>query len=199
VSAARKRADARYRAKDFAGAAAALREVAGDLDDPTAEDLRSSAVAYEQVGTQIETGNVNRSANPPIALAAFRKALQLDANVGGGAHATFLRTKLGEIAPKAAASYMVQNKYEAARKACDAAVNYGSGDDPMVARVRKALDKKAGELYQQAVAERKTNRKAADGLLRRVLAMVPAESGWYAKAYALLNANDSSRSRDEDE
>ncbi|RMH43350.1 MAG: FHA domain-containing protein [Deltaproteobacteria bacterium] len=196
VASARARALAQYKGKKFAAAAASLREVAGRAGGDRAE-IERLADDYAAVGTQLALAERSKASNPPAAMAAYRKALTIDRRSGGGAHARYIRLQLGEVAPRAAASFMAQKKYEAAKRACDAAVNYGAGADPMVARVRRGLERVAAGLYQEGVRLRKANPAKASGYLKRVLRIVPPDSPWYAKAYAALNATKPPRDDDE--
>ncbi len=197
ATAARKKALALYRKKDFNGAASALRDAAGDVSDDEADKLRATATNYETVGVNMTRAQASETSNPTSSMAAYRRALALDKRTGDGAHAAYIRIKLGQVAPKAAASYMAQKKYVLAKKAADAAVNYGAGSHPTVKRVRSALERKATDFYKQAIGIKKSNPTGAKSLLRRVLHIVPPDSPWYAKAYKLLNARKGPRDDDE--
>jgi hypothetical protein len=120
-------------------------------------------------------------------MSAYKSALGLDSKHGNGAHASFIRSRLGAVAPKAAASYMAKDRYEAAKNAADTAVSSGAGGDPMVQRVRQGLEQQAGELYKSAL-RMKDEPDKANKLLERILAMVPPSSPWYSKAYKRLNS-----------
>ncbi len=197
TAAVRTKAANLYRNKSFNTAANMLRTAAADVSDDDASELRSLASSYESVGTSLAKAKQTQSSNPTGSMASYRRALSLDKRVGDGVHATYIRLQLGRVAPKAAASYMAQRRYEAAKKAADAAVNYGAGGDPTVRRVRKALERQAATFYKSAMKTRKKNPASAKKLLRRVLKMVPADNPWYAKAYKVVNARN--RPRDEDE
>jgi tetratricopeptide (TPR) repeat protein len=197
TASARKKADGFYQKKQFGSAAAVLRSAADEAAAPEAEELRALATKYEAIGASLDSAKENQSASPTTAMTAYRRALALDKEIGNSVHAPHIRLQLGTVAPLAAASYMAQKRYEAAKKAADAAVNYGAGANAMVKRVRTALERKAGEFYQAAIKTQKNNPTDAKKLLRRVIKMVPADSPWYAKAYEKLNAR--TRERDEDE
>ncbi len=197
ASSAKKKALALYRKKDFNGAAAALRDAAGKLPDDEADKLRAEATNYETVGVNLTRAQASETSNPTSSMAAYRRALALDKRAGDGTHSAYIRIKLGQVAPRAAASYMAQKKYELAKKAADAAVNYGAGSQPTVRRVRDALERKSADFYKQAISIKKSNPKGAKSLLRRVLHIVPPDSPWYAKAYKLLNARTGPRDDDE--
>jgi outer membrane biosynthesis protein TonB len=198
IAASTRKAAALYKSQKFAAASAALRDAANDADGSEAKQLSDMAADYTAVGANIDLGERTRSADPPKALSAYRKALQIDRRAGKGVHGSFIRIKLGEVAPRAAASFMAKKRYESAKRACDAAVNYGAGSDPMVTRVRKALDKKAGQFYAYGVKLSKSNPSKATAQFKRVMQMVPTDNPWYVKAYAAVNKSKK-RPRDDDE
>lgn len=197
VTAAKRRAAAAYRKRSFTAAANMLRNAAKSADTKNADALRSLATNYEAVGANMTRAQGSEKSSPTVSMGAYRRALRLDQRVGRGAHSPYIRIKLGSVAPRAAASYMAQKRYEAAKKACDAAVNYGAGSHRMVRRVRATLQRMAGQLYRKALGMRKSNPNGAKRLWRRVLKMVPPDSPWYARSYKLLNTRK--RARDDDE
>ena len=190
-------ADRLYRKKQFADAASTLKKAAAAASDTEAGKLNSLAKQYASVGSYLTKAAKTQSSNPTASMAAYRQALNLDKKIGNSAHATYIRLKLGAVAPQAAASYMAQKRYEAAKKAADAAVNYGAGSSSTVKRVRNALERKAGEFYKAAAKIYKKKPNNAKKLLRRVIKMVPPDSPWYAKAYKALNSRRKSKDADE--
>ncbi len=182
------RAEEQYRRREFAEAARQLRAGAETSDRDDATRLRKQATNIEAVASNFERAEQADGSDPAAALAAYRRALFVDRKFGDGAHASYIRAKLGKVAPQAAAAYMAQEKYEAAKMASDAAGNYGSGADPTVRRVRQALERKARDFYSQAYRLRQSDPTAARKLLRRILAIVSAESSWYAKASRALGS-----------
>jgi hypothetical protein len=186
TAAARKRAVAQYRSKDFDEAAQTLRSAATEAGGKEAGELRALAANYEKIGAALNKANASSSRDPVDAMNAYKSALGLDSKHGEGAHASFIRSRLGAVAPKAAASYMAKEKYEAAKSAADTAVSSGAGGDPMVQRVRQGLEQEAGELYKSAL-RMKDEPDKANKLLERILQMVPPSSPWYSKAYKRLN------------
>jgi hypothetical protein len=185
--AARKKAATQYAAKDFRGAAATLRAAAPDADDGESDELIALATDYDAVGSSLNAGNTALTSNPPDATAAFQRALTTDRRLGG-VHAEYLRAKLAQSSPKAAASFMARGNLEAAKRAVDTAVSVGAGASPTVQQVRQSLDRKAGELYASGMKALNTDREDALALLRRVLKIVDTSSPWYAKAYRVVNA-----------
>ncbi len=193
----RKAAAGLYSKKQFGDAATTLKKAASSTSASEASKLNALAKKYQSVGGYLTKAKKTQSSNPTASMAAYRQALNLDKKIGNSSHATYIRLKLGAVAPQAAASYMAQKRYEAAKKAADAAVNYGAGSSSTVKRVRNALERKAGEFYKAAAKIYKKKPKNAKKLLRRVIKMVPPDSPWYAKAYKALNSR--SKSRDDDE
>lgn len=191
VAAAEKKADSLYRAKKFSDAAATLRAMIDEVDAATARRLKSDAAAYEALGANITVGN---SADPTVAYTALSRALAADRKMGE-AHQSFLRGRLVPVAPKAAATFLARGKLEEARRAADTAVNVGAGGTSTIAQVRSTLETKAGQIYDAAARQLAKKPDDAKLQLRRVLAIVPSDSPWYAKASKLLK----SAPRDDDE
>ena len=130
------------------------------------------------------------------ALAALKKAIAADRRVGGE-HQQFFRGKIGEVAPKAAASYMAKQTYELAKSAADDAVNVGAGGSTMIEGVRRSLESRAGEFYGTALKLQKSKPEDAKSLARRITKMVPSSSPWYGKALKLLSTASSGGDEDE--
>jgi len=196
---ARRRALAQYRNKQFKAASTTLNAMASNksVSKKEADKLRSLATNYTAVAANLRKGSNSKNRNPTSAMAAYRRALSLDRRAAGGAHASFIRIQLGIVAPKAAGSYMAQGRFSAAKKAADAAVNYGSGGSPAVRRVRAGLARKAAAYYRTAMRIRKKAPMSAKMKLRAILKMVDAKNVWYRRAYSALN--NRKRSRDDDE
>src|SRR5260221_3210493 len=102
------------------------RRPAATAEDRNATELNKLATAYDKLGESLNAGNAAAAAKPTDALAAFRRALAADKQLGG-THASMIRDKLGEVAPKAAAGFMAKGNYESAKQAADTAVNFGAG------------------------------------------------------------------------
>jgi hypothetical protein len=196
LAAATKKADGLYKAKDWKAAATTLRDAIGTSTDADAKALKSRAADYESIGTNLNAALAFGTSRAPEALAAYKKAMAADRRAGG-AHQGFLRDKIADVAPRAAASYMAKQNYEMAKAAADDAVNVGAGGTPMIEGVRNSLDRRAGEFYATALKVQKSKPEDAKSLARRITKMVPSSSPWYAKAVKLLSA--SAGSGDEDE
>lgn len=199
IDAAKTRAHTLYKSKKYKQGAATLRAAAKSASKKDQDALNRIAKGYDLVDKYMTQGDAAKAKNPASALTAYRKALKYDKKYGKSVHATGIRAALARVAPKAAAAYMARKKYTSAKSAADAAVNYGSGGDATVARVRKALEREAGKMYSQAKKDMKKSPDKAKKNLRSILKMVPASSPWYAKAYKLLNSRKKSKKRDADE
>jgi tetratricopeptide (TPR) repeat protein len=187
VAAAEKKAETLYRARKFSDAAATLRAVIEEIDDPaTAKRLKAEAASYESIGTNIASGS---SGDATVAYAALTRALATDRKIGD-AHQSFIRDRLVPVAPKAAATFLARGKFEEAKRAADTAVNVGAGGTPTVQQVRSTLENKASAMYTAAAKIFKKKPEDAKAQLRRVMAMVPNDSQWYSKASRLLKGGD---------
>jgi hypothetical protein len=182
------RARALYRRGRFDDAVDALRAAATSAPANRARALRQRADDYAAASVELARGDAARSAKPGAALVAYRRARELDRKLGGD-YATELGARLAAVAPRAAAALIAEQRYEAARRVADAADGYGAGSDPMVRRVREALERKAEEFYRAAYRQRKTDPAAARALLERIGSIVPASSPWQVKAAAALTAS----------
>jgi hypothetical protein len=198
ASAAEKTAATMYKDKQFDKAADVLR-TAANKDASVADKLNALARDYATVGANITKGDAAAAGNPGAAMVSYQEALKADQRSGKGVHASYLRTQIGKVAPKAALSYFQAGKFEQARSACDAAVNYGVGTDSTVAKVRQLLEAEAKKMFTKAAAMEKSDANGAKDLYRRILKMVPADSAWYTKAYAALNKPSANKNQDEDE
>jgi hypothetical protein len=185
AAAARRKGQTQYAAKDFRGAAQTLRIAASEADDDEAAELRDLAADYEAVGSGLNAGNAALTSNPADATTAFQKAYQADRRLGA-VHTDYLRAKLAQSSPKAAASFMARGNFEAAKRAVDTAVSVGAGASPTVQQVRQSLERKAGELYASGMKMLSSEPEDARALLRRVLKIVDASSPWYGKAYKVV-------------
>ncbi len=196
LTAAAKKAEGLYKAKDWKGAATTLRDAIGASTDPDAKALKTRAADYDAIGTNLNAALAFGTSRAPEALAAYKKAMAADRRAGG-THQGLLRDKIADVAPRAAASYMAKQNYEMAKAAADDAVNVGAGGTPMIEGVRTSLDRRAGEFYATALKLQKSKPEDSKSLARRITKMVPSSSPWYAKAVKLLSA--SAGGGDEDE
>jgi hypothetical protein len=183
VDGAMEKAEKQYKSKQFADAAATLRRAAdGGAGKKEAQRLRATAARYESVGNALRQGADD--SDPPKALAALKKAHATDGDLDGVLD-SYIGVKIGQIAPKAAGSYMARNKYAEAKLAADDAATYGNGS--AVAAVRSRLEREATALYDRAnaAASDGDDAKAAD-LARQAMKLVPKGSSVYTRAQKLV-------------
>jgi tetratricopeptide (TPR) repeat protein len=132
--------------------------------------------------------------NPAQALKEYEDAVALDARIGKGVNASYLRQRMGRLQLPIAQQAFAQGKYDQAFQAAQQAQKLGASDGGMMAK----LESKAQELTNKGVAIQKSNLAQAKQYWRQVLKMVPAGSPTYNKAYTLVN-NTGGPHRDEDE
>jgi len=185
VPSAARAAQQLYEDKDFSGAARSARDAA-ERGGPDTDALLELARDYAAVGAGITRGDANADSSPTVALTAYQDALAADVRSGRSVHSTMIRAKLAKVAPAAAHAFYDVGRYEAARAACDMAVNYNVGGDPRVAETRKLLEDAASELFRRAQALRSKDAAEAEHLFRRILQIVPPMSPWAGKALAAL-------------
>jgi type III secretion system (T3SS) inner membrane Yop/YscD-like protein len=182
---AAREAQGAYEDKDFATAARLARDAA-DANPADNDTLLELARDYAAVGAGLTRGDSNAESAPQVALTAYQDALAADVRSGKSVHSAMIRAKLGKVAPAAARAFFDGGRYEAARAACDMAVNYGVGGDPRVGETRKLLEDAAGDLFHRAQDLQERSSPEAERLYRRVLQIVPADSPWASKALAAL-------------
>jgi len=182
-----------YKAKDFENAARAFRTEA--LRNPAQTDkLIAVAKKVSDMKTALDHAASVESSNPAQAMKDYETALGIDAAVGKGMHAAFIKQKMGKAQLASAQQAFSGGKYEIAYQTMQAAVKAGAGDGGLA----KQLETKATELVNKGVAAQKSNPNQAKDLFRTVVRMVPPTSPSYVKAYGLLN-NASAKKKDEDE
>ena len=94
------RADELYKAKNFAGASAALKAGSTNVGEEDAKELRNLAAIYSQFGKAYALGMAPGTA-PKDALEQLKKAKNLDGSAGG-AYTGEIEGRIGQVAPKAA-------------------------------------------------------------------------------------------------
>ncbi|MDX2093621.1 MAG: FHA domain-containing protein [Kofleriaceae bacterium] len=181
TSGVKDKADSLYRAKNFAGAAAALKAAAKG-DDAT--ELKSLAAVYENLGKAYNVG-MAPGTPPKQAFDLLVKAKNFD-NRAGNAFTSEINSKLGDIASKAAVAFMADKDYVRAKNAVQIAESAGKGN-ASTQGVRSSLESAAGKLFKEAQAEMGSDEKAAREKLKQVQQMVDAKSQWHQKAGKLLS------------
>jgi pSer/pThr/pTyr-binding forkhead associated (FHA) protein/outer membrane biosynthesis protein TonB len=187
TSGARNRAIALYREKKFTEAAALLNQTASSLSGNEATDLRTLASVYQQLGAAYNRG-MSPGAKAVDAYNDLRRALNLDSGSAAGEFTSEIRTKLAQVAAKAAISFYARKDYIQAFQAVRTAEGNGitNGD---TALVREKLEQAAKELYDQAAKEINASPDAAKQKLRQIKGMVDGKSPTLAKANQLLSGN----------
>jgi tetratricopeptide (TPR) repeat protein len=182
-----------YKAKDFENAARAFRMEA--MKNPAQTDkLIAVAKKVTDLKAALDHAASVEASNPGQAMKDYETALGIDAAVGKGMHAAYIKQKMGKAQLASAQQAFAGGKYDIAFKTMQDAVKAGAGDGGL----GKQLEAKAAELVNRAVAVQKSNPNQAKDLYRTVVRMVPPSSPSYVKAYGLLN-NASAKKKDEDE
>lgn len=187
-----KQSQAQYKARNFAASAQSLRLAAEQQSGAAADKTRAQANQIAAIGEAL-TGAAGASGAQAVKL--YETALKNDAAVGKSAHAAFIKAKLIDAAKTEASKSIAAGKLENAYAYANMAEKYGGSGDPIVQKVRLALELKAKELYSKGQSSKGEAAKAA---WRRILKIVPATSPWYQKAYTAVNAAPSG-GVDEDE
>ncbi|HET6610425.1 MAG TPA: FHA domain-containing protein [Kofleriaceae bacterium] len=181
---AESRASAAYQRRALAEAADIASAAARQTDGRDSRHFRTLAQRYNDLDKNLKSGSKNRFSNAPAAMRSFSRALSIDRQLGG-AHASYIRAQLGTAAPKAAAAYMVQHRYDKAYAATVVASRYGGANNAMVRQVSRALASKAAGLYRQASVLRRSDPQKARKLLSEAMSMVPKSSDTYKKSSQL--------------
>lgn len=182
---AKNRADKLYRAKKFSDASSLLASAAKNADDADARDLRRTSDIYAKLGRAFAQGTAPAT-KPTTAFEALRQAQMYDRNVGN-AFDDEIQTKLAQVAPKAALSYMAAKNYPQARTAVITAQQFGSSESVKI--VSQKLESVAGELYNAAMRELSSNPSAAREKFKQITTIVDSKSTWFQKAQKQLKGS----------
>ncbi len=183
-----------YKAKDFAGAAQALRMQAKNEKGKAAEKDIALAAQISNLGAVYSKAEGEKAGNPAAAVNDYQAAMGIDARVGKGTHGAYFKGQIAKLAKQAAQTAFNQGKYDVAYEAAKAAQR-STGDD---GGVLKQLSAKAAEFNTKAAAMQKSNLNGAKTLWRQVVKMVPASDPNYVKAYQALNASAAHKDDDEE-
>jgi non-homologous end joining protein Ku len=164
-----------------------LTQFASTISGREASNLRTMASVYQQLGVAYNRG-MAPAATAIEAYKELRKALNLDSGSAAGEFTSEIRTRLAQIAPKAAVTLVIRKEYSEAFSAVRTAEANGiSNADTKV--VRDMLEQVAKEIYDAAAKEINTSPDAAKAKLKQIKGMVDGKSPTLAKATALLNAS----------
>jgi tetratricopeptide (TPR) repeat protein len=173
-----------YKAKDFAGAATALRLQAKNEKGKNAEKSIAIAAQVAQLGNLYNKAEADKLKNIPVAVSEYQQAGAIDARIGRNTHAAYFKLQIGKLAKQSAQQLFAAGKYPEAFEASKNAARAGSDDGG----VGKQLSAKAVELNNKAAGMQKSNLNGAKTLWRQVVKMVPSSDPAYIKAYQSLNA-----------
>lgn len=185
VDDAKSRADKLYRAKKFADASTLLANAAKNAEGADARELRRTSDIYAKLGRAYAQGTAPAT-KPTTAFEALRQAQMYDRNVGN-AFDSEIQTKLAQVAPKAALSYMAAKNYPQARTAVITAQQFGSSES--VKLVSQKLESVAAELYNAAMRELSSNPSAAREKFKQITTIVDSKSTWFQKAQKQLKGS----------
>jgi len=178
-------ADALYRKKDFAGAAALSAAGAPSMSGIDSQELKTMAAIYQQLGKTYSVG-MAPGTKPTDAFVALNRAITFDREVGG-AYVAEMQQKLAVVASRAAVLYMAAKDYEAAYQAVKVSDALGSASSSSNKTVRDKLDSVANDLYRAAQSEMASDKEAAKQKLRQIRAIIDPRNPLHAKATKLLN------------
>lgn len=182
---AKNQADSLYRAKKFSEASSYLSNAAKKVDESDARELRRLADMYAKLGRALAAGTAPATRSTD-AFEALRKAQNYDRNVGN-AFDDEIQTKLGQVAPKAALSYVAARDYPAARNALVVAQRFGASENVKIVALK--LESAASELYNDAMRELKSDPAAAKEKFRQIKSIVDSKSTWYQRAQKQLQGS----------
>lgn len=176
---AKSKAAQQFAAKQFPAAIATLKSAAGSAGSDDAKELNQLARIYDQFARNYNVG-MAPGTSPTEAYTALTKARNFDQQ---GAFKSEIEGRLGDVAAKAAASFMGKGQFADAAAAVRLAESVGGGNSTTKS-VRSGLESKAADLYNSASKEMPA--ESAKEKLRTVTKMVDAKSQWYQKATKLL-------------
>jgi Inner membrane component of T3SS, cytoplasmic domain len=179
-------ADALYRAKNFSGAAALVSQSLPSFAGGDAQELKSIAAVYSQLGKAYNVG-MGPGTKQTDAYINLRRALEYDRDVGS-AYVAEIQERLVVAAARAAVQYMAAKEYGAAFQAVRVSEQYGSSS-PSNKTVRDKLESLAADLVRTASSELASNPEEARRLARQVQGMVDAKNPLHARATKMLSGS----------
>jgi hypothetical protein len=182
--AARAEAERLYKQRKFNEASSYLSNQAKKFDESDARELRRTAEYYSKLGKALATASAP-AMRPTVAYESLRSAQTYDRNLANEFDGE-IQTKLAQVAPRAALSYIAQKNYPAARSTMIFLKQFPSAAET-VNLVKQKLEAGAGELYAEAVAELGSNPSGAREKLKLIMTIVDSTSSWYKKATQKLS------------
>jgi pSer/pThr/pTyr-binding forkhead associated (FHA) protein len=174
-----------YKAKNFNGASAVVTAALPAYAGGDAQDLRTIASVYTQLGKSYNFG-MAPGTKATDAYIALLRARSFDRDLGGS-YIPEIEKRLATVSARAALSFMAAKEYESAAQAVKVASDLGTETAATTKSVREALEGVAGELVRAAQAELTSNPDAAKKKLRQVQGIVDARHPAAIKATKLLS------------
>jgi pSer/pThr/pTyr-binding forkhead associated (FHA) protein/outer membrane biosynthesis protein TonB len=175
-------ASALYRNKNFAGASSLLQSSLANFTGGDAQDLKSLAAIYSQLGKAYNVG-MAPGTKATEAYTALRHALDFDRSLGG-AFSAELKEHLVAAATRAASSFMAAKDYESAFQAVRVAESLGSTSSNNKI-VRSMLEGIANDLYRDAAQSKDSDPEGAKRKARQVLGIIDPSNPLHDKAQRL--------------
>jgi pSer/pThr/pTyr-binding forkhead associated (FHA) protein len=179
-------ASALYRARNFAGAASAVTAALPAFTGDDAQELRTIAAIYSQLGKAYSVGMAPGTKSTE-AFAALVRAKTFDHDVGS-AFLSEIDQRLVVVASHAALSFAAAKQYDQAFLAVRTSDALGS-TSPTNRSVRSKLEELAADLYRAAASELSSDPEGARRKLHQILGMIDVKHPLYAQANKLLNGS----------
>jgi hypothetical protein len=174
-----------YRAKDFSGAASLVTSALPSFTGGDAQDLRTIAAIYLQLGKSYNIGMASGTRFTEAYIALLR-ARGYDRDLGA-VYIPEIEQRLATTASRAASSFMAAKEYESAFQAVRVSDSLGSATSQTNKAVREKLEEVATELVRTAQSEIAADPEAAKKKLRQVQGIVETKHAAYVKATKLLS------------
>jgi type III secretion system (T3SS) inner membrane Yop/YscD-like protein len=175
-----------YRAKNFSGAAAIITSSLSAFTTEDAQELKSIAAIYSQLGKAYNVG-MAPGTKATDAFVALGRAIDFDRAVGA-AYVDELRERQAVMSTKAAGSYMAAKEYESAFQAVRISESLGS-TSPSNKTVRTMLEALASDLLRDAQSTLASDPEGAKKKLRQILGIVETKNSLHVRAQKLLNGS----------
>jgi pSer/pThr/pTyr-binding forkhead associated (FHA) protein len=177
-----------YQAKNFSRAAEHLTKALPSFSGGDAQELKSLANIYSQLGRSYHIG-MGPATKTTEAYEQLRRALGYDSDLGpayGTAYVGDIKKRLLDVAPRAAMKYMADKAFERAFDAASFSEKIGSSS-PSIKLVRDKLESLAADLLKAAQSELSSNPAEARQKARQVKGMVAPGHPLYVKASRLVD------------
>ncbi|MSP61930.1 MAG: FHA domain-containing protein [Myxococcales bacterium] len=183
-----------YKAKDWNGAATAIRMAAKSEKGKNAEKTIALASQVTMLGGIYTKAEGDKARNASAALQGYQQAMAIDGRIGKGTHGGYFKGQISKIAQVAAVQAFQGQKWDVAYDNVKTAQKFGGSDGGVMGQLKS----KANELNSKAASMQKSNLNGAKTLWRMVVKMVPATDPAYATAYKSLNTAAAHKDDDEE-